>query len=99
MKKSLKRNLNVKNHIQEGLIDKIELPSSIVLNLPLITIIGRSKINIENFKSILEYSTIKIRISTSCGILKIEGTELYLKEFSKEKISIKGNILKFEFVL
>lgn len=98
MKKGLK-NIKIKNHIQEGLIDTLDLPSSVVLNLPLITIVGRSKINIENFKSILEYSNVKIKISTSCGILKIEGTSLYLKEFSKDKIYIKGNILKFEFIL
>lgn len=95
----MKKGINIKNYIQSRLINNLDLPSSIVMNLPLITIIGRSKINIENFKNILEYSNTKIRVSTSCGILKIEGNSLFLKEFSKEKIIIKGNILKFEFIL
>lgn len=97
--KNIKTKFDIKKNIQNGLINNLDLPSSLVMNLPLITIIGRSKINIENFKSILEYSNTKIRISTTCGVLKIEGASLFLKEFSKDKISIKGNILKFEFIL
>lgn len=98
-KKFLKKDFEIKKIIQNGLINNLDLPSAVVLNKPIITVVGNSKINIENFKNILEYSNSIIKITTSCGVFKIEGKNLFLKEISKEKIFVNGNIFKFEFIL
>lgn len=92
------KKVNIKNSIQNKLINSLELPTSIVLNVPFITFIGKNKISIENFKVILKYSLTEIKLSTNCGILKINGENLHIKEFSKEKINIIGNILNVEYI-
>ena len=84
--------------IKKGLSEGIELPNEIILNVPLITIIGRSKIVIENFKNIVQYSNEIIKINTSCGVFKVAGKNLFLKELNKNKILIKGTLSQFEFI-
>mgnify|MGYP005786447471 CR=1 FL=1 len=90
--------MNLIKSIKKGLSEGIELPNEIVLNVPLITIIGRSKIVIENFKNIVQYSNEIIKINTSCGVFKVAGKNLFLKELNKNKILIKGTLSQFEFI-
>ncbi len=90
--------MNLIKSIKKGLSEGIELPNEIILNVPLITIIGRSKIVIENFKNIVQYSNEIIKINTSCGVFKVAGKNLFLKELNKNKILIKGTLSQFEFI-
>ena len=90
--------MNLIKSIKKGLSEGIELPNEIILNVPLITIIGRSKIVIENFKNIVQYSNEIIKIKTSCGVFKVAGKNLFLKELNKNKILIKGTLSQFEFI-
>ena len=69
-----------------------------MLNLPLITLTGKNSMSIENYKNIIEYNQKKIRISTSEGIITIEGTKLFLKELRKDLIVISGTISNFEYI-
>lgn len=85
---------NIKNSISKNL----DLPSEIILNIPLITTFGRNKLIIENFKSIIHYSNTSIKIKTSCGIFKIDGKNLLLEEITKSQILLKGCLDKFEFI-
>ena len=84
--------------LKTNLTTALDLPKEIMLNLPLITITGKNNMSIENYKNIIEYSQKKIRISTSEGIVSIEGTNLFLKELSKDLIVITGNISNIEFI-
>jgi len=77
----------------------LELPKEIVLNLPLITLTGKEQLYIENYKNVIEYTDEKIRLNTSCGILKIEGKNLSLKEITNENVEVTGIIYKFEYLL
>ena len=86
------------NNIKKSLIENVELPNEIVLNLPLITIVGKNKLVVENFKNIVLYSTDIIKINTSSGTLKINGKKLYLKTLNKNKIFIKGIINSTVFI-
>ena len=66
----------ISNSLKNFLTSDVELPNEIVLNVPLITIVGNNKILIENFKNIVQYSNEIIKINTTCGILKIAGKTL-----------------------
>jgi sporulation protein YqfC len=90
----LPKELKIKNKITAIL----DLPKEIVLNLPLISVIGIEEFTIENYKGIIEYTEERMRISTSCGILKIEGKKLCLKQITAENIAITGTISKFEYL-
>ncbi len=86
-------------HIKKTITSMFELPKEIVFNLPLINVIGNEEINIENYKGIIEYNLERVRINTSCGIIKIEGKKLLLKQITAENISVTGSISKFEYIL
>lgn len=70
----------------------LELPTEIVSNIPKITLIGFNEMLIENYKGILEYEEIYIRINTHIGIININGFNLNLEQISEDDISVKGKI-------
>ncbi|NMB09018.1 MAG: sporulation protein YqfC [Tissierellia bacterium] len=86
---------NLKYNISEAL----ELPKDIVMDLPKITIIGNIQINILNHKGIIEYTENTLRINSSIGIIKIEGTKLELKTILQEEIIAIGNIESLEIIV
>lgn len=88
-----------KQGIKKAITGMLELPSEIVFNLPLISIVGNEEMLIENYKGVIEYSDDRIRINTSCGIMKIEGKALVLKQVTSENIKVKGTITRFEYLL
>ena len=70
----------------------LSLPKEIVLDLPLIMATGRSEVNVENYKNLLEFTETKIRIHTKVGPLTIEGQNLILKQVTTENILVAGTI-------
>ena len=79
--------------------EAFELPKEVVMNLPLITMIGAEDLTIENYKGVIEYSEERIRINTTAGIIKVDGRRLLLKQITTDNIGIKGNISKIEFLV
>jgi len=77
----------------------LELPKEVLMNLPLITLIGKEDMTIENYKGVLEYSEVRIRINTSIGVIRVEGKKLLLKQITSDNIGIVGNIMKIEFLV
>ncbi len=68
------------------------MPEEVVSNVPKITIIGFNEILIENYKGILEYEEIYIRVNTYIGIININGFNLNLEQMSKDDILVTGKI-------
>lgn len=83
--------------VRATLAQGLELPREIMLNLPLLTVIGTREARIENFKNIIEFSEDKIRINTTSGILKIEGKNLSISEINSENICVYGEISAYCF--
>lgn len=77
----------------------LELPKEVVMNLPLITLIGKEDMTVENYKGVLEYSEGRIRINTTAGVVRVEGKKLLLKQITSDNIGIIGNIMKIEFLV
>jgi len=75
-----------------------ELPQEIVLDLPLISVIGQSELRVENYKSLLEYSDTHIRVNTGSGVLKIEGRKLTLKQLTSESVTVTGVLVNFGYI-
>ena len=78
--------------MRETMTGLLSLPKEIALNLPLIIATGRDEINIENYKSLVEFTDIKIRILTTSGMLTIKGQKLMLKQVTSESILVTGKI-------
>ena len=84
--------------LRKNMTEAFELPKEIMLNLPLITLIGREEVTIENYKGILEYSEETVRIGTAAGVLRITGRELCLKQLSAECMVVTGKIEEIRFL-
>ena len=86
-------------NIKRTVTQALEISEEIILDLPLITLIGREKLIVENYKGIIEYGDKTVRINTGAGILKIEGDKLLLKNITSESINVTGVISRFEYIV
>ena len=66
----------------------LEMPEEIVTDIPKITILGFEEILIENYKNILEYDDVFIKINTHIGAININGFNLKLIQMNKEDLMI-----------
>lgn len=83
---------------KESTLNRIlEVPKEISTNEPKITIAGFKKMLIENYKAILEYQDIYIRIKTYIGIVNVNGFNLKLGEMTSDDIMITGDIETIDF--
>lgn len=76
--------------------DILEIPKEITTSEPKVTIVGFKQMLIENYKGILEYEDILIRIKTSMGILNISGFGLNLNQMTGDDILVTGKIESIE---
>ena len=75
----------------------LEIPREVISDTPKITITGFDEIFIENFKGILEYEDFFARISTSLGIININGFNLELNQMTDNDILVCGKIENIDF--
>lgn len=70
----------------------LELPREVASSDVKITMLGFDEILIENYKNILEYQDILIKVNTFEGAITIYGFNLKLEQMTDEDIKIKGKI-------
>lgn len=70
----------------------LEMPREVVSTDVKITILGFDEIFIENYKNILEYQDIFIRINTFQGTINISGFNLELDQMTNDDIKVTGKI-------
>jgi len=75
----------------------LKIPEEVVTDIPKITALGFKKLAIENYKNILEYQDIFIRINTVIGVINISGINLKMEEMTVDDIVIEGIIDNIEF--
>lgn len=98
MRARLRKVKKDKTEIKKELSAAFEIPGEIVLNIPLISLKGREEAVIENYRGIIEYSTEKIRVNTSSGVLRITGEGLLIKCLDADNVIITGKINSTEFL-
>ena len=75
----------------------LEIPREVVSSDIKLTLNGFDEIFIENYKNILEYQDILIKVNTFEGALVIYGNNLKLEQMTDEDIKIKGKFDSIEF--
>lgn len=88
---------NKKQRKYSKLDNLLEIPREVASSDIKITIIGFNEILIENYKNILEYQDILIKINTFEGTITIYGFNLKLEEMTDEDIKVIGKIDTIEF--
>jgi len=81
-----------KKRVEHLLSHVFELPKDLVMDLPRITMLGDMQVHVENHRGIIEYTKEKIRISTGCGELLINGSGLVLRNILPDEIVVDGRI-------
>lgn len=84
--------------LRKSVTEALDLPKEIMLNLPLVSLIGKEEVTVENYKGILEYSEEMVRIGTAAGILQLRGRGLCLKQLSAECMVVTGNVEGLDFL-
>ena len=98
-KKAKRKKKKDLSHRKEQLIRSLDLPEEIMLNVPTANIYGNKKMEIYNFKGLIEYTLEKVRINTSVGVLIVEGTKLEIKIMTTEELHILGNIAQISYLV
>lgn len=75
----------------------LELPREVASSDVKLTLNGFDEILIENYKNILEYQDILIKINTFEGAITIYGFNLKLEQMTDEDIKVIGKIDSIEF--
>ena len=83
--------------LKEKMTGILSLPREIALDKTMVTVVGRGEVNIENYKSILEFTDTKIRLRTKEGDLEVIGERLKMSQATAEDIVITGRILGINF--
>lgn len=85
------------NNIKHKLATILDLPKEVILQFPLISLIGNEEIVIQNHRGLIQYTSDIIRLKTIISIIKIEGKNLIIKKITSETIEIKGIVTSLTY--
>ena len=86
------------NRGKEVLIEKLDLPKDVLLDVPKIIVTGRNEVTIENHKGIMVFERDKIKINTNMSPIEIKGSEFEILYIDASTITIKGYFNSIEYV-
>ena len=81
---------------KEVLVEKLELPKDVILDIPKIIVMGRNEITIENHKGISSFEKNLIKVNSKVGNINIEGSDFEILYIGGSTISITG---KFKTII
>ena len=73
------------------------IPTEQVLPLPSVRMVGDRKVEICNYKGLLQVGEQKIRIATCAGNLVLEGARLDVAHIAKEYLTVRGRIQRIYY--
>ena len=77
------------NNILKEIFD---LPGEVMLDLPLIMMVGQEEFYLENHKGIALYQTDLIKIRVKLGFLVIVGADLNIRNIKSHTLQVTGKI-------
>lgn len=83
--------------MRQKLSENVGVPKDVSLGIPLIRICGFQELTIENYRGILEYTEVLIRILTKVGQIHIEGNQLQIEHYSNDEMKVIGKIQILKF--
>lgn len=84
---------------RQRLAEIFDLPQEVILDLPLISIVGNLNLKVENHRGIIKYTPELVKLRIKRGQLIIEGRQLNIKQIKKEKVVVVGKIDNLSFKL
>lgn len=75
---------------KEKILNKLEFPRDISLDLPKIIVVGNREITIENHKGIIFFQTDMVKINSRIGAILIQGEGFEIRFIAENSITISG---------
>lgn len=82
---------------QQMAADIFELPREIILDLPRLTVIGKTQCLLENHRGVIEYTAERVRVAVNDGEIVICGANLVIRCLTSEEITLDGKICSFHY--
>lgn len=74
-----------------------ELFVDVSVNTPVITIVGRNELFVENYSSVMSIDKELVKILTKKGVLIIKGNKLDIAYIDSDEVSVKGDIHEIQY--
>lgn len=75
---------------KEKILNKLDFPSDISLDLPKIIVIGDREVTIENHRGIIFFETNMVKINSRIGAIVISGRDFEILFIAETSITISG---------
>lgn len=89
---------NWSQQLKQLIVNKMDLPEDVMLDLPRITMIGQLHIYIENHRGLLAFTDKEVRLMLKQGQLLIKGSAFVIKTILPEEILLEGRIENVLFI-
>ena len=76
-----------REQLAERFAEAASMPRDVVMGASVITITGRNEICIENYRGILEYTDLLIRVQTKSGQIRLSGKNLQIERSKRTMIA------------
>lgn len=86
------------SQIKAQMVSTMEIPRDLAYQEVLLTVTGNTSVCIENYRSILEYTTQKVLLLTKNGRLQITGKCLEIQSYTSDEMLITGHITEVAFL-
>lgn len=93
-RESSQENGTLKNRMAEA----ANMPKDVVLGVPIVTLTGQIEVDVENYRGIIEYTDVLIRIKTKNGQIKITGKKLQIAYYTNDEMKITGRVEAVEYL-
>lgn len=84
---------------REALAQSLELPRDLACRDALLTMVGTSELQVENYRRILEYTPEHLLILAANCRIRVEGKDLQIRYYNNEEMQIQGQISTIGFEL
>ena len=73
------------------------MPKDVILGVPIVTMTGQIDVCIENYRGIIEYTDVLVRVKTKIGQIKVTGKELQIEYYTNDEMKVTGHITAVEY--
>lgn len=84
--------------LKSRMADAANVPKDVLLGVPIVTVTGQLEVNVENYRGIIEYTDLLVRIKSKSGQIKISGKHLQIAYYTNDEMKITGHIEKVEYI-
>ena len=77
---------------ENPLVSIFHLPADVIRGETIVTLIGKNRLKLENYRNILVYTDVEIRIQAKRYKVHVSGEKLQIRYYDKDEMEICGLI-------